>query len=159
MTGQALKKLRFTWCAQEQTVYKRGKDSDDIIVSVYDDDLIVTREDPHAIAIFKQQMMGEFDMSDLGSLTYYLVIEVEQDGKSIAIKQSTYTTKLLIQFGMMDCYAIKTPMEPMVQLHNDRISPCHRVLPYLLHTSQIFHSLLVCQVDSWRDSLLCIRMQ
>jgi hypothetical protein len=119
---QTLKKLHFTRCALEQTVYKRGKDSDDIIVSVYDDDLIVTREDPHAIAIFKQQMMGEFDMSDLGSLTYYLVIEVEQDGRSIAIKQSTYTTKLLIQCGMMDCYAIKTPMEPMVQLHNDSIT-------------------------------------
>jgi hypothetical protein len=50
---RTLKQLGFTRSAQEQVVYKRGKDSDGIIVSMYDNDLIVTREDPQAIAIFK----------------------------------------------------------------------------------------------------------
>jgi hypothetical protein len=80
-------------------VYKRGKDGDGIIVGVYVDDLIVIGEDPQAIAILKQQMIGEFDMSDLGLLSYYLRIEVEQDGRSIAIKQSGYAKKVLIWFG------------------------------------------------------------
>jgi hypothetical protein len=95
-------------------VYKRGNDGDGIIVGVYVNDLIVTGEDSQAIAIFKQQMVGEFDMSDLRLPSYYLGIEVEQDGRSIAIKQSGYAKKVLIRFGMMDCNAIKTPMEPRV---------------------------------------------
>jgi hypothetical protein len=107
---RTLKQLGFMRCAQEQAVYKRGKEGDGIIVGVYVDDLIVTGEDPQAIAIFKQQMMGEFDMSDLGLLSYYLRIEVEQDGRSIAIKQSGYGKKVLIQFGLLDCNAIKTTM-------------------------------------------------
>jgi hypothetical protein len=51
-------------------VYKRGKDFTGIIVGVYVDDLIVTNADPAAISGFKQQMMVEFEMSNLGLLTY-----------------------------------------------------------------------------------------
>jgi hypothetical protein len=74
-------------------VYKRGKDGNGIIVGVYVDDLIITGEDPQAIAIFKQQMMGEFDMSDLGLLTYYLGIEVEQDAGALQLSNQRMLRK------------------------------------------------------------------
>jgi hypothetical protein len=43
---------------------------------VYVDDLIVTGEDPAEISELKRQMTNEFEMSDLGLLSYYLGIEV-----------------------------------------------------------------------------------
>jgi hypothetical protein len=53
---RSMKQLGFTKCAQEQAVYKRGKDFTGIIVGVYVDDLIVTSADPAAISGFKQQI-------------------------------------------------------------------------------------------------------
>ncbi|KAG6526600.1 hypothetical protein ZIOFF_016592 [Zingiber officinale] len=92
---------------------------------------------------FKQQMMTEFEMSDLGLLSYYLGIEVEQQKSRISLRQSAYAKKILSQFKMADCNATKHPMEPKTQLHKDlegtpvdateyrRIVGCLR---YLLHT-------------------------
>jgi hypothetical protein len=90
-----MKELGFSRCAQEQAVYTRGTGSAGIIVGVYVDDLIVTGESPSDITAFKQQMMGEFEMSDLGLLTYYLGIEVLQGTDGIAIKQAAYARKIL----------------------------------------------------------------
>lgn len=52
-------------------------------------------------------MMDEFKMSDLGSRSYYLGIEVEQKEKQITLRQSIYANKVLQQFGMSDCNAAK----------------------------------------------------
>ncbi|KAI3435142.1 RRM domain-containing protein [Psidium guajava] len=140
---KSLKRLGFTKCAQDQAVYTRGEGRASLIVGVYVDDLIVTGEDPEEIVLFKQQMMKEFEMSDLGLLTFYLGIEVAQGGNRITLKQSAYAKKVLDQFGMAECNPTKFPMEQKAQLHKDpegepvditeyrRIIGCLR---YLLHT-------------------------
>lgn len=56
-------------------------------------------------------MMSEFDMSDLGLLSYYLGIEVEQQKGLILLKQSAYAKKIISLFGMTGCNATKYPME------------------------------------------------
>ena len=140
---KSLKSLNFQKCSQEPAVYMRGDSSNGIIVGVYVDDLIVTGANTEQIGAFKHQMMHEFEMSDLGLLTYYLGIEVEQQSTGISLKQTGYASKILTQFGMSDCNSVKTPMEPRMQLHKDaegetvddteyrRVIGCLR---YLLHT-------------------------
>lgn len=64
-------------------------------------------------------MMDEFKMSDLGSRSYYLGIEVEQKEKQITLRQSVYANKVLQQFKMNDCNASKLPMEHRLKLHKD----------------------------------------
>lgn len=88
-------------------------------------------------------MKNEFKMSDLGSLSYNLGIEVEQKERLVTLKQSTYANKILQQFGMAECNTAKLPMEHKMKLHKDvggepvdvteyrRIIGCLR---YLLHT-------------------------
>lgn len=44
---------------------------------------------------YKKQMNKQFDMSDLGLLSYYLGIEVCQAGNSTTIKQSAYAKKIM----------------------------------------------------------------
>ncbi|XP_042442909.1 secreted RxLR effector protein 161-like [Zingiber officinale] len=87
--------------------------------------------------------MTEFEMSDLGLLSYYLEIEVEQQKSRILLRQSAYAKKILSQFKMTDCNSTKHPMESKTRLHKDleetqvdateyrRIIGCLR---YLLHT-------------------------
>ena len=124
-------------------MYIHEKIGASIVIGVYVNDLIMTGEDAATIADFKKKMFGEFDMSDLGMLHYYLGIEVAQENGVITIKQIAYAKKILEQFGMLECNPTKCPMEPKIHLHKDEkghpvdASEYRRVigcLRYLLHT-------------------------
>lgn len=52
---------------------KRGKI---LIVSLYVDDLIFTGNDELMFAEFKNSMLREFDMTDLGRMSFFLGIEM-----------------------------------------------------------------------------------
>jgi len=68
-------------------VYTRGIGANAIILGVYVDDLFVTGGNPDEIKLFKEQMMSEFEITDLGLLTCYLGIEVDQKVDYITVKQ------------------------------------------------------------------------
>jgi hypothetical protein len=140
---KSLKKLRFRRCASEQAVYIRGEGQNTIILGVYVDDLVVTGADPAEINEFKKQMTSEFEMFDLGLLSYYLGIEVSQYKDFTTVKQTCYAKKILDQFGMGQCNATKFPMDPGARLHSDKggqpvdATQYRKVigsLRYLLHT-------------------------
>ena len=75
---RSLKDLGFRKCTQEQAVYTRREGEECVPAGVYVDDLIVTGSSTEKVNKFRQQMMAEFKMSDLGLLFYYFGIEVEQ---------------------------------------------------------------------------------
>ncbi|KAL9260570.1 Copia protein-like protein [Drosera capensis] len=140
---KSLKELRFTRCSQEQAVYTRGEEDAALILGVYVDDLIVTGGNTGEVKNFKKQMMTEFEMSDLGLLSYYLGIEIEQKKGWIKLKQSAYAKKILSQFRMAECNVTKYPMEPKLRVHKDsegvpvdatEYRHIVRCLRYLLHT-------------------------
>jgi hypothetical protein len=74
---KSLKKFGFSRCLSEQAVYIRGAGTDAIILGVYVDGLIVTGGNLAKVKLFKTKMMTEFEMTDLGLLSYYLGIEVD----------------------------------------------------------------------------------
>jgi len=140
---RSLKELGFIKCFSEQAVYKRGIGKTAIILGVYVDDLIVTGSEKQEIEMFKKQMTDKFEMSDLGLLSYYLGIEVDQQKDFSTLKQSGYAKKVLERFGMHDCNPSKVPMDLGTKLYDDksgqrvdatkyrRIIGCLR---YLVHT-------------------------
>jgi hypothetical protein len=58
-------------------------------------------------------------MSDLGLLSYYLGIEVEQGSRGITLCQSAYVKWLLDRSGMSGCKGCQTPMEEKLKLSKD----------------------------------------
>lgn len=68
---------------------------------------------------FKRQMNEKFEMTDLGKLSYYLGIEVEQRTCSIELKQTSYAKKIIEKAGMKDCNSTKYPMDPKEQIGKD----------------------------------------
>ncbi|KAL8167487.1 hypothetical protein V2J09_008986 [Rumex salicifolius] len=69
------------------------------------------------IKCFRSKMMQRFEMSDLGFLSYYLGIEVQQDRDEITLCQSNYARKILEKVGMVDCNIYPLPMEPSCKLN------------------------------------------
>lgn len=108
---QILKKLRFKRCAKESSVYRREERDELLIIAIYVDDLFVTGNSTKIIKEFKASMSKQFEMSDLGLLTYYLGIEVKQSSTGIIIKQEAYARRILEEAGLADCNPNSIPME------------------------------------------------
>nr|GEW10960.1 hypothetical protein [Tanacetum cinerariifolium] len=68
-------------------------------------------------------MTSQFEMLNLGELTYYLGIEVLQGNDCVEIKQERYAMKILKEAGMEDCIATLCPMEPGLKLSKAEDEP------------------------------------
>ncbi|GJS54432.1 zinc finger, CCHC-type containing protein [Tanacetum coccineum] len=111
-----LKSLDFKKCALEQAIYTKTSKDSTLLIGVYVDDLIIIGTPKKEIDKFKAQMEEKFEMSDLGLLAYYLVIEVTQTNGDISIKQSAYASKVPKEAGMLDCKETLIPMDPGTRL-------------------------------------------
>ena len=84
---------------------------------VYVDNLIVTGSSTDAINTFKAEMKIKFEMSDLGSLSSYLGLEVKQEDDYIFLSQNAYAQKILEYAKLADCNAFSTPLEARQNSH------------------------------------------
>jgi hypothetical protein len=110
---------------------------------VYVDDLVITGSSEEAIDKFKMEMKGQFQMSDLGLLSFYLGIEVHQESGHITVSQAQYAAQVVKIGGMEGSHPVETPMEERLRLSRDNTAPevdsteYRRLvgsLRYLLHT-------------------------
>jgi hypothetical protein len=112
----SLVSLGFKRCQLDHALYRRGSGDSYLLVGVYVDDLIITGATGDAISQFKAQMQELFQMSDLGLLSYYLGIEVQQAEGEIRVSQSSYAAKILEDAGMAQCNPCCVPMENRLKL-------------------------------------------
>jgi len=98
---------------------------------VYVDDLIICGPNSGKIAEFKGQMMKLFNMSDPGLLSYYLGLEVNQQGSEITISQSAYAKKIVEQCQMRGCNPVDTPMEQRVRSMTAKLGTKKDVTRYM----------------------------
>ena len=80
-----LGELGFMRCTTEHALYTRRWRKEEIVISVYVDDLIVTGARTEDINSFKREMAARFRISDLGALSDYLGIEVRQGKEALKL--------------------------------------------------------------------------
>ena len=73
--------LGFKKSLSEFTLYIKKVDDEILVVSLYVDDLLVTGSSKKLIDKFKEEMKDAFEMTDLGRITFFLGIEVQQKQK------------------------------------------------------------------------------
>lgn len=64
-------------------------------------------------------MQGEFQISMMGKLNYFLRLQIKQTKNGIFINQSKYCKELLKRFDMDTCKDISTPMESGTYIDHD----------------------------------------
>ena len=84
---------------------------DKLIFGVYIDDLIVTESRSEDVKNFKKQMKEVFEMSDIGSLSNYLGLEIDQRPECICRSQKGYSRYILENRGLLNCHPLQTPLE------------------------------------------------
>jgi transposase len=87
---------------------KTRRDNEVLIVCLYVDDLIYTGNCVVLLEEFKSIMINEFEMIDLGLMSYFLGMEVKQCDEGIYMSQRKYASDLLERLGMHDCNPMKT---------------------------------------------------
>ena len=103
--------LGFVKSDYEQSLYLKQTDANSLVVGVYVNDLLVTGSSSSVIDDFKVEMTREFDMSNLGSLSSYLGIEVKQGKDFIFLSQTAYAQKVLQHAKLGQCNLAITPLE------------------------------------------------
>ena len=100
----------FEKCYCEHTLIVKKEQGDILIVSLYVDDLIYTGNSDSLLEDFKESMMEEFTMTDLGRMRFFVGVEVVQDDRVIFIHQHKYAEDILKRFGMEECNPVRNSM-------------------------------------------------
>ena len=69
----------------ESTLYVKENNNEILVVSLYVDDLFITRSSAKLIGEFNLDMMQVFEMTDLGLMTYFLGMEIKQGKDQVFI--------------------------------------------------------------------------
>ena len=77
----------------------------------YVDDMLITGDDDEHISFVKKHLGEQFQMSDLGPLSYFLGIEVQNSAQGYSISQSKYIHDLIARSGIIDTRTAATPMD------------------------------------------------
>lgn len=83
---------------------------------IYVDDMIVIGNDPKEMKALQNYLSREFEMKDLGTLKYFLGIEVSRSKRRIFLSQRKYALDLLQETGMSACQPVDTPVEEGLNL-------------------------------------------
>jgi hypothetical protein len=114
-----LKGMGFGQSLHETAIYRRGNGGNALLVGVYVEDLVITGTKDAEVAAFKEEMKATFPMSDLGLLSFYLEIEVQQGDSGITLRQTAYVKRVVEVAGLIDCNPALTPMEERLKLSRD----------------------------------------
>ncbi|KAK6161993.1 hypothetical protein DH2020_001834 [Rehmannia glutinosa] len=98
-------------------VFKKGQDC--LLVQIYVDDIIFGATNDSLCKKFSKLMQGEFEMSMMEELNFFLGLQIKQCQEGIYISQSKYTKELLKKFGIEEGRTVSTPMATNVKIDKD----------------------------------------
>ncbi|WVZ21733.1 hypothetical protein V8G54_000277 [Vigna mungo] len=104
-------KLGFRKCTVEHDIYVRfSGQRETLLVYLYVDDLLITGSSVAEIEEFKTKMKNEFEMTELGSLSYFLGLEFVQTNSGILMHQKRYVLSTLERFNLSNCNCTTIPV-------------------------------------------------
>ena len=94
-----------------------------ILLLLYVNDMIITGDDLSGIQYLKDFLSQQFEMKDLGHLSYFLGLEITYSTNGLYITQAKYASKLLSQAGLTESKTVDTLVELNVHLTPSRRKP------------------------------------
>lgn len=118
--------IGFKQCATDQCLYVKKQNGKLVYVLLYVDDILVFCSDMKIIDTIKQLLSKEFEMTDMGKVSTFLGMHIQQDIEkgTIVLSQSKYLEKVLQKFNMQDCKPKATPMEKGLHLEPGDANNC-----------------------------------
>lgn len=111
--------LKSFGCKQSKTDYSLftyTRQHKFVAILVYVDDLLITGNNSNLIVEVKQFLSSTFMMKDLGSLRYFLEIEVSKTNQGIFISQKKYAQDLIKEIGAHKHRPLRLPIDSSIKL-------------------------------------------
>ena len=104
-------RLDFTASSYDSALFLRHTDKGTILLLLYVDDMIIIGDDLSGIQELKDFLSQQFEMRDLGHLSYFLGLEITHSTDDLYITQAKYTSDLLSRVGLTDSKTVDIPVE------------------------------------------------
>jgi hypothetical protein len=120
----------YTQSTADHTLFTIKTGSDFTALLVYVDDIILAGTSLVEIDRIKLILDNHFKIKDLGTLKYFLGLEVAQSREGITISQRKYCLDLLKDSGLLGSKPASTPLDPAVKIHNVDSKPYADISQY-----------------------------
>ena len=120
---EVMSSFGFNRSTADHTLFIKKTSSGIVVMVVYVDDIILTGDDVKAIEATKAHLQKHFVTKDLGSLRYFLGIEVARSCEGMVLSQWKYVLDLLKETGMLGAKPANIPMDHKVQLFEEGSKP------------------------------------
>ncbi|XP_015163281.1 uncharacterized mitochondrial protein AtMg00810-like [Solanum tuberosum] len=107
---------KMTTSKYDSSLFLRKTSTGCVLLLVYVDDIIITGTDSSLITCLQQQLK---DSLYLGTLTYFLGLEVHNVASGVFLNQHKYTQDLISLAGLQDSSFVDTPLELNVKYRRE----------------------------------------
>lgn len=130
----------------DSLVYIRKQDGVTLILAVYVDDIAIFTTKGHVEHV-KKELMGLFEMRDLGELSEYLGFKITRNREegTLSLTQPKYLRKIVEKMGLANANPVVLPMTPGTQLRSysgEKIS-----FPYAEKIGELLYAALGTRPD------------
>ncbi|RVW39537.1 Retrovirus-related Pol polyprotein from transposon RE1 [Vitis vinifera] len=140
---QFVKNQGYVQAQSDHTMFiKHSNDGKIAILIVYVDDIILTGDHVTEMDRLKKSLALEFEIKDLGSLRYFLGMEVARSKRGIVVSQRKYILDLLKETRMSGCRPADTPIDPNQKLgdtNDGNLVNTTRIVSQFMHSPYEVH--------------------
>ena len=114
--SHSLLQFAFSQSKSDYSLFTKGSGSSFFALLVYVDDIIITGPSILVLNSLKQFLYSQFKLKDLGSLKFFLGLEIARADSGIVLSQCHYVLQLLEDTGFLGCKPAQLPMDPKAHL-------------------------------------------
>lgn len=109
----------FSRSGADKTLFTKWCGNHVLIAQIYVDDIIYGSTSKTLIDEFLNLMSGEFEMNNLGELSYFLGLQIQQQKDNILLSQEKYARNLVEKFELNKSTPMTTPMPTTGKLQSN----------------------------------------
>ena len=109
--SSTISRLGYMASHYDSALFLRRTDKGTILLLLYVDDMIITGDDLNGIQELKVFLSRQFEMKDLGHLSYFLGLEITHSTDGLYVTQAKYASELLSRAGLTNSKTVDTPVE------------------------------------------------
>jgi hypothetical protein len=120
---ERIRQLGLIKSAADPNLYFFHDNSRVALLLLYVDDVYIFGDHTSKMAAMAQELMGAYDMTDMGTLGHSLGMEFHFPSYGAVVTQRGFATQILADFGMSHCNPVATPMIQNLHLQVDMGAP------------------------------------